>query len=71
MNRQIWYEVFIDNGIETRTLETFDTLREAEVFKEKYIGKYLQKNPIEALDFRLGIDKWKNIDNPTQIGEII
>lgn len=37
MDGTVWYEVFISDDIEgTRTIESFDTLEEAESFRDDY-----------------------------------
>lgn len=60
-----WYEVFISNKQSTRTLDIFDTLKEAKAFMEWVFRK------IDDNEGTLHIDKWENIDNPVCIGEVI
>ncbi len=36
-----WYEVFISDDVEgTRTIESFDTLSEAEIFRNDYVSRH-------------------------------
>jgi len=56
-----WYEVFIDNNIETRTLQICCDKEEAEETKTE-----LQKRFPNA---RISFDKWQDINNPTIIKE--
>ena len=65
---KIWYEVFISNKQGTRTLDTFDTLKEARVFKQNFTENWLG---IDNWKGTLHIDKWQNIDNPIYIGKIL
>ena len=59
-NKQ-WYEVFIDNGKETKTLQICNTLKEARTAKQVLLNTGLEN---------IYIDKWENIHNPRKIKEI-
>ena len=58
---KIWYEVFISNSQGTRTLQTFNTLKEAKVFKKDFETNWLGINGWQG---KLYIDKWGDIKNP-------
>ena len=58
---KIWYEVFISNSQGTRTLQTFNTLKEAKVFKKDFETNWLGINSWQG---KLYIDKWGDIKNP-------
>lgn len=58
-----WYEVFIDTGEETQTINNFDTLEKARIYVRKLF-------PLIKTGITLHIDKWTNKDNPKKIKEI-
>ncbi len=62
-----WYEVFISNKEGTRTLETFDTVKEAKEWKKNFEENWLG---IDNWEGTLYIDKWEDTDNPKKIGDI-
>lgn len=74
MSKNIWYEVFIDFGNETRTIQSFTNLKDAKIFKRKLSKTksiYLDGNIID-FDTKtlIHIDKWTNPENPKIIKSI-
>lgn len=58
-----WYEVFITDEKGSRTLEIYDTLKEAKAFKENMTKK-------KTYTRTLHIDKWQDMGNPEIVKRI-
>lgn len=54
-NKRIWFELFMDSGLETNTLEICGTLKEAIEVRDILYTSMLEN---------VYIDKWIDIDNP-------
>jgi len=66
--KNTWYEVFVNVSDQTRTLSSFDTLKDARSFRNKIVKRgffYIDSLLVDlADDSDIGIDKWKDRDNP-------
>lgn len=55
MSKKQWFEVFVDSGNGTETLEICETLKEAKKVQKTFIKSGLEN---------VYIDKWEDIDSP-------